>query len=134
MHAAVCCSSCDVQSTLLRPLATCVCMCVSVASQAALRIPVSKQLEQLRQRFLALQAETQAAAAAAAAAAATGGGQPPGAAGGVGSSSTGAASTTGGHGSGGRSGASHSSKSSAAAHAQQQLIAGFAPVPMGPDT
>lgn len=86
--------------------------------QAAMRIPVSKQLEQLRERFLTLQAETEAAAAAAAsvggASAAAGGS---GAAGGVGSVK--------------RSG--QSSKHSAA-HAQQQLIAGFAPVPMGPDS
>lgn len=97
------------------------CVCADVL-QAALRIPVSKQLQQLRERFLALQAETQAAAAADAgqSSAAAGGG----AAGG---------STAAGSGGVGRSGASYSSKSSAA-HAQQQLIAGFAPVPMGPNS
>lgn len=89
--------------------------------QAALRIPVSKQLQQLRERFLALQAETQAAAAgdAGQSSAAAGGGAGAGAAAGSGAV--------------GRSGASYSSKSSAA-HAQQQLIAGFAPVPMGPNS
>lgn len=89
-------------------------------SQAALRIPVSKQLQQLRERFLALQAETQAAAAAAASS-----DKSPAAAGSGG--------TSAGPGGVGRSGASYSSKSSAA-HAQQQLIAGFAPVPMGPNS
>jgi hypothetical protein len=92
--------------------------CLLVRLQAAMRIPVSKQLEQLRERFLTLQAETEAAAAAASAdgaSAAAGGG----------------CAAAGAGGSAKRSG--QSSKHSAA-HAQQQLIAGFAPVPMGPDS
>jgi len=88
--------------------------------QAALRIPVSKQLEVLRERFLALQAETQAAAA--------GRSTPASAA--AGDGRTASAPAAAGH---GRSSSNHSSRSSAA-HAQQQLIAGLAPVPMGPNS
>lgn len=85
-----------------------------------MRIPVSKQLEQLRERFLALQAETQAAAAAAST-------------GDTSAAADGSSAAAGRPSGTGRSGTSPSRKQSAA-HAQQQLIAGFAPVPMGPNS